>query len=324
MDATAVAAELEAADAPAVVPHRHADRDAVGAAVGLAALVDAPATVCLPEGIAAPAQPLVSDRGPVETIDPATHDLLVVVDAPSSDRIAPVDPFDPLVVIDHHAYGDLAERATARVIDRDAGSTAELVHRIARVAGWELSTAAAYPLVVGILDDTGFLQAAGPIQIEHVVELLPHVAGREDDLAAMFDPSPQPGERTARVKATARASFYTVGDRTLAVTHVGGFETAAAHALRDVGVDCALVWSGQSDGVRVVGRCAGSFAERLSLGEELLPTMADAADGSGGGHDTAAAAQGLDLPSDAVEDTIVAAVEEGLEAQAHRLAPDGQ
>jgi nanoRNase/pAp phosphatase (c-di-AMP/oligoRNAs hydrolase) len=52
--------------------------------------------------------------------------------------------------------------------------------------------------------------------------------------------------------------------------------------------------------------------------------MADAADGSGGGHDTAAAAQGLDLPSDAVEDTIVAAVEEGLEAQAHRIAPNGQ
>ncbi|WP_188148805.1 DHHA1 domain-containing protein [Haloferax sp. AS1] len=144
---------------------------------------------------------------------------------------------------------------------------------------------------MGVLDDTGFLQAAGPAQIRDVCELLPHIGGREADIAELFDPKPQPGERAAQLKATARARFYQARDVAVGVTHVGSFETAAAHALRGAGVDCALVWSDQGDHVRVVGRCSDAFAARLSLGSELLPTLGEAYGGGGGGHDGAAGAR---------------------------------
>jgi nanoRNase/pAp phosphatase (c-di-AMP/oligoRNAs hydrolase) len=319
MSESDVADLVGAADAPVLVVHRHADRDSLGAALGLAQLLDQRATVCVPEAVAAPAQPLLDGRDIVETVDASEHDLMVVLDAPSSDRIRPVDPFEPLVVIDHHAPGDLSERAIAAVVDEGAGSTAELVHRVAGVAGWDLSTAAAYPLVVGILDDTGILQAAGPAQIRHVVDFLPHVSGREADLVSLFDPSPQPGERTARIKATARASFYSAGDVTLAITRVGGFESAAAHALRDVGIDCALVWSDQAEGVRVVGRCSAAFADRVSLGAELFPALADVHGGSGGGHDTAAGATLKSVPDDGVTATLERTVADALGVEFGRL-----
>jgi nanoRNase/pAp phosphatase (c-di-AMP/oligoRNAs hydrolase) len=222
-------------------------------------------------------------------------------------------------VIDHHPPEDLSELATARLVDEAAGSTAELVHQLARVADWPLSTAAAFPLVVGILADTGFLQAAGPDQIRHVIELLPHIAGREAALASLFDLSPEPGERNARIKGTARASFFQAGDVTLVITTVRGYEAAAAHALRDVGADCALVVSEQGDGSRVVGRCSAAFADRLSLGEELLAALADTYSGSGGGHPTAGAAQLPATPSGELSDALERMIADALGMQFARL-----
>lgn len=314
-----IATVLSEADSPVLVTHHHADRDAVGSTLGLAALLDGEPTVCLPGGVAAPARSLLGGRDTVETVDGSAHDLMVVLDAPSTDRIAPVEPLVPLVVVDHHPPGDLAERATAELVDEAAGSTAELVLRIAREAGWTLSADAAFPLLVGVLSDTSFLRTAGPAQVEAVVELLSHVGGREAEVASLFDPEPAPGERIARIEATARASFYRAGDVVLAVTRVGGHESAAAHALRDVGVDCALVASEQDDGVRIVGRCTEAFADRVSLGEELLPGLADAYGGSGGGHHTAAAAHLNAVPDGDLSATLERAVADALGVQFGRL-----
>lgn len=287
-----VIAVLKQAKDPLLATHRHADRDSLGSAVGLAGALDVDATICTPDGIAKPAQPLVTDGETIEDPDVTTHDVVVVLDAPSTDRIAPVDPGKTdLVVVDHHSPDDLESIATAAYVDETAQSTAELVYEIVRAAEWELTEAVAYPLVVGILDDTGFLQAARPKQIRYVCELLPYIEGRAADIAALFDPEPQPGERMAQLKATARASFYQAEDVAIGITHVGGFETAAAHALRGAGVACALVWSEQSDHVRVVGRCSEAFASEFSLGSELLPVLGAAYGGSGGGHDAAAGAR---------------------------------
>jgi len=317
-----VVPRLEAADRPLLVTHRHADRDSLGSALGLAALLDADATICTPDGVAGPAQSLVENTETVGSSRDVDADVVVVLDAPSTERIAPVDPTgQQLVLVDHHTRGDLDEMATASLIDEDARSTAELVYRVATAADWPLTSAAAYPLVVGILDDTGFLQSAAPDQIRYVCELLPLMDGREADLARLFDPNPQPGERMARLKATARARFYRAGPVVLGISHVGGFETAAAHALREAGVDCALVWSEQSDHVRVVGRCTAAFADTASLGDELLPALGTAHDGSGGGHHTAGVAR---LDDEAVRgadrtEAIKRAVEERTGSQFHPL-----
>jgi len=148
-------AALTSADRPLFVTHRQADTDSLGSALGLQALVNG-GTICAPDGVTARARSLVDAMGAQVVSDPACHeyDLVVVLDAPSTERIAPVDPVCPLV-IDHHERGDLAERASASLIDTDAESTAELVASLAFESDWPVLSDAAVPLLVGVLDDTG-------------------------------------------------------------------------------------------------------------------------------------------------------------------------
>jgi phosphoesterase RecJ-like protein len=297
---------------PVIVTHRRADRDAAGAAVGLAELLDAPATICLPAGATAGAQPLLDGYETVDTADQSPHDAMIVVDAPSTDRIAPVQVFTPLFLFDHHPPGNLESLSNTALIDENAESTSELVYRVARSCSWGISPAAALALVTGILDDTDFLHDAGAAQVEYVADLLSRLHDRADDLGSLLNPQPTPSERMARIKGTARASFYTAGDVTLAVSRVGGHEGAAADALRGVGVDCALVWSQRGDGVRVVGRCSEAFAERLPLGPDLLPSLVRDESASAGGHPTAGTATLPTTSPDAMPTRLVRTVEDRL------------
>lgn len=307
-----VVAALESAVDPLLVTHRQADRDSLGAAIGLQALLGV-GTVCVPDGVERRAQPLVAATDTEPVVDPSldAFDTVVVLDAPSSDRIAPLEPAAP-VLVDHHEPGDLLARAPAALVDTDAGATAELVARLASDAGWEMPPDAALALLVGVLDDTGFLRTASPAAVEVAAGLFGSLGDRARSLPDLLDSDPAAGERNARMLGVLRARGYRAGDYSFAVSQVGGHESAAASALRNAGVDLAAVCSEQSTGLRVTMRASDSFADRLSIGETLLPALAEEFGGDGGGH--AAAGTGhlaeADLP--AVERFLLTHLESAL------------
>lgn len=306
---TDVAAALESGETVLLVTHRHADRDSLGAAIGLRALLGR-GTVCTPDGVAGPARSLLEVMDSGSVTDPCldAYDTVVVLDAPSTERIAPVSPEGP-ILIDHHEPADLADRASAQLLDTDAGATAELVARLADEADWRLTPEAALPLLVGLLDDTGFLKGANSRSVETAVRLVGSLGDRASDLPVLVDRSPAGGERMARTLGTLRATGYRAGNLTVAITRVGGHETAAAHALRDAGVDLAVVCSERPGGLRVTARASESFTDRINLGGELLPALAGEFGGDGGGHEGAGVAH-LDggTPS-AVEEFLIGWIE---------------
>ncbi|ELZ42405.1 DHH family phosphoesterase [Halorubrum californiense DSM 19288] len=201
-----------------------------------------------------------------------------------------MDPMSP-ILIDHHEPDNLASRATASFVDTEAEATAELIVQLAGAADWELSPEAALPLLVGLLDDTGFMTEASPRSVTGAVELFGALDDRTADLPKLLDQSRTSGEESARALGTLRATGYRAGDLFVAVTHVGGYETAAAHALCDAGIDLAVVCSDQADGFRVTARASESFVERRSLGGDILPALADEFGGNGGGHAGAGVAE---------------------------------
>ncbi len=303
---------LRATDSPVLVTHRHADRDALGSAIGLRELLGR-GTICTPDGVARPAQPLLEtfDIDPITRLTEVTHDAIVVLDAPSVERIAPVDPPSPILV-DHHEPDNLASRAVASLVDTDAGATAELVFCLADAADWELSPEAALPLLVGLLDDTGFMMGAAPRSVTVAVDLVGALNDRSADLPQLLDRSRAAGEQSARALGTLRASGYRAGDLFVAVAHVGGYETAAAHALRDAGIDLAVVCSEQTDGLRVIARASEAFVERRSLGGEILPALAEEFGGDGGGHAGAGVAEIHEVSIDEIEAFLIAHLESEL------------
>jgi phosphoesterase RecJ-like protein len=297
-----------------LVTHRHADRDCLGSAIGLHESLDAATTVCTPDGIKASAKPLAEWIPTVTDPDISAYDGVVVLDSPSLDRIAPVDPTDAaaeLYLVDHHTPGDLEPAASAAVVDTKAESTAELVYGIIEAADWELPALGATALATGLLSDTGSLATAGPTQVEYLTDLLGHVRGDEQLLASLYPPPESPGKRMARLKGVLRADGYRAGETVVAITRVGGDESAAARALLTVGADCAFVVSDQDDHVRVVGRCTDAFTERLSLGNQLFPSLAER-EGLGGGHHRAGTVRLSGRSVADVEAEVLAAVERHL------------
>jgi len=303
---------LESATAPVFVTHRRADRDSLGAALGLQAMLGV-GTVCAPAGITEPARQLCDavDATVRKRTLPEKFDETVVLDAPSTDRIAPVAPDAPLL-IDHHEPADFADSAAASLVDTDAGATAELVARLATSAGWDVPPDAALSLLVGLLDDTDFLAAAGPRSAATAASLFEAVGERVTLLPALLDRSVGRDERIASATGVLRSSGYRAGDLFVAFARVGAHEGAAAERLRDAGVDLAVVCSVQGDEVRVTARASDRLAERLSLGATLLPALADAFGGDGGGHAAAGSATVAAADVDSVVETTLAVVESEL------------
>ena len=281
---------LNDATTPLFITHRQADRDSLGAAIGLQSLLDR-GTVCTPDGIKKSARPLLNATAtdPVTAPDLGQFNTAVVVDAPSADRIAPVEPEAPLL-IDHHEPGDLADVASAALVDTDADATSLLVARLATEAGWPLTSAAALPLLAGIFDDTNRLKTAGAETLRVTGSLLEALGPQAEPFTDLLRHVPDHGEQTAETLGVLRATGYRSGDWFVAFSTVGGYESAAAEALRNAGADLAVVVSETSDGYRLTGRASAAFAEEVNLGETLLPAVAEAFDGEGGGHSDAGGA----------------------------------
>ncbi len=153
---------LSSASRVVVVSHVRPDGDAFGSALGLAGYLRAAGREVVVAGL----RPVPSSYAFLAGVDGileaeayrgAAGDLLAVCDCGAAERLAaPLRPWLarlPTVCIDHHKTND----GFARIdyIDPSASSTAELVWRVGRKAGWPLEPATAEALWVGLVTDTG-------------------------------------------------------------------------------------------------------------------------------------------------------------------------
>ncbi len=157
---------LSAAHHVLAVSHENPDADTIGAALGVAALVEArggTAHLLCSDPIPALYRFMAgSERFRTDPDSNAGYDLAVILDCGSLERIGEVgarhaDLFErlPRVVIDHHASNEASSEADW--IDPVAAATCEMVTLLARRLGIDLATgdgALAANLMAGIVMDT--------------------------------------------------------------------------------------------------------------------------------------------------------------------------
>jgi nanoRNase/pAp phosphatase (c-di-AMP/oligoRNAs hydrolase) len=287
-DCSEVYAVLERHESVLIVTHTHADLDTLGSAIGLAQAFPGAARIVIPDGVQRRAkrlpQTLDIDLTTPEEVNIATTDCVVVVDAPSTDRVAPItidDRVGEVVVIDHHEPDDLANRATATAIDTDAGATATLVTQLITNSDWVLEPDAGLALAAGLLDDTELLTTATPAEFALLGDLLDAAREQVNALPQILARESSFSERVAATKAVVRATGYRAGRTLVLTTRVGGQQTAAAHTLREAGADIALVISDRSSQTWVVGRAE---ADQVHLPENVFTPLIEEYGGDGGGH----------------------------------------
>ena len=269
------------------------------------------------------ARGLLENHTVVDNPDPFSYDLQVVVDAPSRQRIAPLEPTaneKPLIVIDHHQPADLQDYAISSYIDCEAPATAILVYKILQNGEWTIPEPAAMTLAAGTLDDTGFRAIVMPDVQDDLIALLDQAGDYGDQLSTLWETETTRSERVATARALVRSRGYKSGGTILLISEIGGQEAAAAHALLDGNGDIAVIISERESETRVVARTSERLGDTLSLPDDVLQPLAAEFGGYAGGHAGAGVAKLEPTSPSAIEEQVVQYVEKALGQEFGRLS----
>jgi len=101
-------------------------------------------------------------------------------------------------------------------------------------------------------------------------------------------------EKIARLKAAQRATLHKIRDWIIVTSHVSTYEASACRAFIDLGADVAFVVAEKDNEVRISARAAQEFYEKTSINlAKIMEKVGKVIGGVGGGHATAAGANGI-------------------------------
>lgn len=213
-----------------------------------------------------------------------------------------------LFIIDHHApHPEITKIARYSLIAPNACSTGELIYLLAKATGISLAKEDLEAIAVAILYDTRrFI-----ITDKEVFKIMSEIYDEVDysSLLNLFQKEIKIDERIAKLKAATRLKLYKVELKEpllVVISHVSSYEASAARALIELGADLAIVAGGKKGLVRICARCTKRFLETtgLHLGKDIMMDLGREISGSGGGHASAASANGIGTPEEALTKAI--------------------
>ncbi len=294
-----------------IVTHRNADPDALASSIILwkffHKVLHRFSLIVLPEGLNEVAKKIayklslnnIVHRPDIITktgLTRGTNVLFVVVDTGSSTQLGLLRDIilcSRYIVIDHHRSGDLVEGALLSIVESEFTSSTELVYHL--LGGMlEFTREDRVLMLTGILYDTRRFIHISPITLEVASKIIDECMDTYLEALRLLQTEMDISERIARLKAVQRMGLERIDDIVIAYTHVSAYESSVARALLDLGADVAVVLSAKKKEIRLVARAKQRFYEEtgISLGRDIMPLVGGLLGGSGGGHDTAAAASG--------------------------------
>jgi nanoRNase/pAp phosphatase (c-di-AMP/oligoRNAs hydrolase) len=281
----------------AIICHRHADADTYLSAYALSFLIgkllpSAEVSIIIPDGMSSLTQKLAEVfpcSSPGETLD---YDVLIAVDIGHMELLK--DWNERLrnsrgvkVLIDHHPMQE-GTPYDQLVVDTNASSAAEIVHRLIKESGVEIDQKVSQALLIAILFDSQHLSIAGVRTLRAVVDLIEHGADLEEARAILRSP-PDYGEVIARLKAAKRSRIYRAAGWVILVSTVGSFQANVARAFTHLGADVSLVVGEFDSELRGSLRASSRFntETKIHLGTDVAEVLSRGR-GYGGGHPTAA------------------------------------
>jgi len=299
----------------AILCHHNADPDAICSAYALSKLIKkllnhkVEVRIIAPEGISLPSRRLIECISEINIYDDFDEsDLIFMVDTCTfiqlgtlCERIKSCNI--PIIVIDHHTpHSDILEKASLLIIDENASSTSEIICNIFNELGFKIEEKIAFALLIGIIYDSRRFINVSSRTFRIVSNLIDAGANYSEALKLLYIPM-DISERIARLKAAQRLKIHRVNNWIIITSHVSSFEASAARALIDLGADVAFVAGGNKSKLRISARSRSSFYNqtKIHLGKDLMEEIGARINGAGGGHATAAGANGIGDPEEVLE-----------------------
>ncbi len=202
----------------------------------------------------------------------------------------------PIIVIDHHAtHPETEQLATLCVTNEDASSTCEIVYNFYKQANIKPNQTEAKALFLGIAFDTRHFILANSSTLKNIVELIDSGLNVQETLPLLSLPMDL-SERVARLKASRRVKLFKMNEWIIALSHVSAYQASAARALIDLGADVAAVAGQKNEKLEVSLRGTREFHKQtgIHLGKDIAKPLGEYIHGMGGGHATAAGANGAE------------------------------
>jgi nanoRNase/pAp phosphatase (c-di-AMP/oligoRNAs hydrolase) len=201
----------------------------------------------------------------------------------------------PIIVVDHHAaHPDTEHLATLCITNEEASSTCEIVYSFYKETNVKPSENEAKALFLGIAFDTRHFVLANSTTLKNIAELIDAGVTAQETLPLLSLPMDF-SERVARLKASRRVKLFKINDWIIALSHVSAYQASAARALIDLGADVAAVAGQKNESIEVSFRATREFNKQsgIHLGKDVAKPLGEYIHGMGGGHATAAGANGV-------------------------------
>lgn len=202
----------------------------------------------------------------------------------------------PIIVIDHHAAHPQTEQlATLCITNEDASSTCEIVYSFYKQANTKPSQNEAKALFLGIAFDTRHFVLANSSTLKNIAELIDSNVNVQETLPLLSLPMDL-SERLARLKASRRVKLFKMNEWIIALSHVSAYQASAARALVDLGADAVAVAGQKNEKLEISLRGTREFHKQtgIHLGKDIAKPLGEYIHGMGGGHATAAGANGAE------------------------------
>lgn len=201
----------------------------------------------------------------------------------------------PIIVIDHHAaHPETLQLATLCITNEESSSTCEIVYSFYKQANVKLGQTEAKALFLGISFDTRHFVLANSNTLKNVAELIDSGVNVQETLPLLSLPMDF-SERVARLKASRRVRLFKINEWIISLSHVSAYQASAARALIDLGADVAAVAGQKNESIEVSLRATREFHKQtgVHLGKDVAKPLGEYIHGMGGGHSTAAGANGV-------------------------------
>lgn len=280
-----------------IIVHHNADPDAIGSAIALARGFNQSNLKCeifAPGGLSSQSKRLL-EKYPYPITEKINRypPLVFILDTSSPEQLngAKIPTGCKTIIIDHHRPGKLASMADMKIIDPSAHSTAVLVYDMLTSAGTQITAEIAFFLMAAIVADTGFFRLIDKRDLNIINKLIDLVD--LNDVFASLSTRVEYDEKVARLKGMQKTEAYTIKDKIIVFSEVNSFESKIAKHMITSFADIAIVENIGKNSIRISARARKYLEDYVDL-SLIFKGIGKDIKGNGGGHRTAASANGSD------------------------------
>ncbi|NOQ55456.1 MAG: hypothetical protein GQ477_01475 [Nanohaloarchaea archaeon] len=306
-----------------IIVHHNADPDAIGSAIALARGFDQSNLKCeifAPGGLSSQSKRLLEKYPyPIAKKIKEYPKLVFILDTSSPEQLngAKIPKDCKTIIIDHHRPGKLADMADMKIIDPSAHSTAILVYDMLISAGIQITAEIAFFLMAAIVADTGYFRLIDRRDINTIQKLIELVD--LDDVFASLSTRIDYDEKVARLTGMQKIEAYKIKDKIIVFSKVNSFESRVAKHMITSFADIAIIENINKNSVRISARARKYLEDTVDL-SLILKGIGKDINGNGGGHRTAASANGSDTGNmEIVKDKIKKYLESVLNGRIKQL-----